>query len=70
MPAIRSPEASLWCDYSDDRVEKTPSLVDNVSEPFVVSVGEISLERGGAFFFSVSGIFRNFEMRILRTVGK
>src|SRR5262249_22631120 len=31
----------------DDRVEKTPSLVDDVGEPFVVSIGEISLERRG-----------------------
>ena len=47
MPAIRSPEAFLRRDDSDDRVEKTPCFVDNVSEPFVVSIGEISLERGG-----------------------
>ena len=38
MPAIRSPEASLWCDHSDDRVEKTPGFVDNVGKPFVMSI--------------------------------
>jgi hypothetical protein len=47
MPAIRSPESSLWCDHCDDRVEKTPGFVDDIREPFVVSVGEIPLERGG-----------------------
>src|SRR5579871_1451333 len=47
MPAIRSPEASLWCHDSDDRVEKTPSFIDDVSEPFVMSIGEIPLEWGG-----------------------
>ena len=47
MPAIRSPEASLRCDHRDDGVEKTPGFVDNVSEPFVVSIGEISLEGRG-----------------------
>ena len=38
MPAIRSPEASLRCDHSDDRVEKTPGFVDDVGEPFVMSI--------------------------------
>ena len=47
MPAIRSPEASLWCDHSDNRVKKTPGLVDEIRKPFVVSIGEISLKRGG-----------------------
>src|SRR5580692_9610337 len=47
MPAIRSPETFLRCDHSDDRIEKTAGFVDNVSEPFVVSIGEVSLERGG-----------------------
>jgi hypothetical protein len=47
MPAIGSPEASLWCNHRDDRVEKTTGFVDNVREPFVMSIGEISLERGG-----------------------
>jgi len=46
MPAIGGPEASLRCDYCNNRVEKTPGFVDNVSEPFVVSIGEIPLERG------------------------
>ena len=43
----RQPETSLRCDHSDDRVEKTPGFVDDVGEPFMVSVGEIPLERGG-----------------------
>jgi len=47
MSAIRSPEASLWRHDSDDRVEKTPSFVDDVGEPFVMSIGEIPLERRG-----------------------
>jgi len=47
MPAIRSPETSLRCDHSDNRVEKTPGFIDDISEPFVMSIGEIPLERGG-----------------------
>src|SRR6202030_3851477 len=47
MPAIRSPEASLRCHDRDDRVEKTPGFVDDIREPFVMSIGQISLERGG-----------------------
>lgn len=47
MSAIGSPEPSLRCDYSDDRIEKTPGFVDDVGEPFVMSVGEIPLERSG-----------------------
>ncbi len=47
MPAIRSPEASLWCDHGDDRVQKTPGFVDDIRKPFVMSIGEISLERSG-----------------------
>jgi hypothetical protein len=47
MPAIRSPETFLWRHDSDDRIEKTPGFVDDVGEPFVVSIGEIPLERGG-----------------------
>jgi len=47
MPAIRSPEPFLRCDHCDDRVEKTPGFVDDIGEPFVMSVGEISLKRGG-----------------------
>jgi hypothetical protein len=47
MPAIRGPETSLWRHDGDDRIEKTPGFVDDIREPFVVSVGEITLERGG-----------------------
>src|ERR1700733_9548900 len=47
MPAIRSPEAFLWCNHGDDRIEKTPGFIDDVGEPLVVSIGEISLERCG-----------------------
>ena len=47
MPAIGSPETSLRSDHCDDGIEKTPGFVDNVREPFVMSIGEISLERGG-----------------------
>jgi hypothetical protein len=49
MPAIRSPEASLRCDHCDDRIEKTPGFVDDIREPLVMSIGEISLERGGFY---------------------
>jgi hypothetical protein len=31
----------------DDRIKKTPSLIDNISEPFMVRVREITLERRG-----------------------
>jgi hypothetical protein len=44
MAAVRSPETTAWCHNSDDGVEKTPSLTNNVGEPFVVSVGEIALK--------------------------
>lgn len=59
MPAIWSPEPSLRCDYSNNRVEKTPSFVDDVGEPFVVSIGEISLERSG--FDGIDGQNRKQE---------
>jgi hypothetical protein len=45
MPAIGSPETTARRHDSDDGVEKTPSLIDNVGKPFVVSVGEIALKR-------------------------
>src|SRR3954451_6844366 len=45
MPAVGSPEAAAGRDDSDDRVEKTPSLINDVGQPFVVSVGEIALKR-------------------------
>jgi hypothetical protein len=31
MPAVRSPESGPWGKNCDNRIEKTPSLVDNVS---------------------------------------
>jgi hypothetical protein len=45
MPPVGGPEAAARRHDSDDRVEKTPSLTDNVGQPFVVSVGEIALKR-------------------------
>src|SRR6266436_5419507 len=36
MAAVGSPETTAWCHNSDDGVEKTPSLTNNVGEPFVV----------------------------------
>src|ERR1700732_4298009 len=56
MPAIRGPETSLWRHDSDDRIEKTPDFVDDVGEPFVMSIGEIPLERGG-----LDGIDRQYR---------
>jgi hypothetical protein len=35
MPAIGSPETTARRHDSDDGVEKTPSLIDNVGKPFV-----------------------------------
>src|ERR1700730_73883 len=48
MPAVGGPEATAWGHDSDDGIEKMPSLVNNVGEPVVVSVGEIAL--GGSWF--------------------
>src|ERR1700694_2369864 len=45
MPAVGGPEAAARRHDSDDGVEKTPSLTNNVGQPFVVSVGEIALKR-------------------------
>jgi hypothetical protein len=46
MAAIGGPEAfARGCDNRDDRVEKAPSLTNNVGEPLVVSVGKITLKR-------------------------
>src|SRR6202047_2107947 len=45
MRAVGGPEAAARRHDSDDRVEKTPCLADNVGQPFVVSVGEIALKR-------------------------
>jgi len=45
MVAVGSPETTTGRHDSDDGVEKTPSLADNVGQPFVVSVGEIALKR-------------------------
>jgi hypothetical protein len=47
MPAVGGPEATARRHNCDDRVEKTPSLTDHISQPFVVSVGEIALKRSG-----------------------
>src|ERR1700756_4318217 len=44
MPAVGSPESEPRGENCDDRVEETPRLVDDISEPLVVGVGEISLE--------------------------
>ena len=44
MPTVGSPEPAPWGENCDNRVEKTPCLIDDISQPFVVSVGEISLE--------------------------
>src|ERR1700739_250520 len=59
MSPIGGPEASLRCDHCNNRIEKTPGFIDNVSEPFVMSVGEISLERGG--FDGIDGQNRKQE---------
>jgi hypothetical protein len=45
MPAVGCPETSIGGHDSDDGIEKTPSLTNNVSQSFVMSVGEIALER-------------------------
>jgi hypothetical protein len=45
MAAVGSPETTTGRHDSDDGVEKTPSLTDNLGKPFVVSVGEIALKR-------------------------
>ena len=48
MPAVGSPEtAAPWRENCDDRIEKTPCLIDDVGQPFVVSIGEIALKRRG-----------------------
>ena len=47
MSTIRSPEPGSWSEDSNNRVEKTACLIDDVSESFVMSVGEISLEGSG-----------------------
>ena len=50
MPAVGSPETTARRHDSDDGVEKTPGLINNVGEPFMVSVGEIALKRRGLDF--------------------
>jgi hypothetical protein len=45
VAAVGGPEATARRHDSDDGVEKTSSLTDNVGQPFVVSVGEIALKR-------------------------
>src|SRR3954471_17715355 len=44
MPAVGSPETTAGCHDSDDGIEKTPSLTNNVSQSFVMSIGEIALK--------------------------
>src|SRR5437016_1322982 len=48
MAPVGSPETTAWCNDSNDGVEKTPSLTNNVGQPFVVSVGEIAVETAWA----------------------
>ena len=43
--AVWSPETTAWRHDRDDGIEKAPSLIDNVGEALVVSVGEIALKR-------------------------
>src|ERR1700732_4506744 len=45
MPTVGGPEATARRHDRDDWIEKTPSLTDNVGQPFVVGVGEIALKR-------------------------
>src|SRR6266849_2777880 len=45
VPAVGGPEASAGSDDRDNRIEKTSSLINDVGQPFVVSVGEIALKR-------------------------
>src|ERR1019366_8301562 len=45
MPAVWGPENASGCDDRDDRVEKVPSLANDVGETFVVSVGKVALKR-------------------------
>jgi hypothetical protein len=47
MSAVGCPEATARRHDCDDRIEKTPSLTDNVGQASVVSVGEIALKRRG-----------------------
>ena len=47
MTAIRSPEASFRCHDGNDRVKEASGLIDYISEPLVMSVGEITLEWRG-----------------------
>src|ERR1700739_2326163 len=47
MPAVGGPEATAGRNNGDDRVEETSSLIDDIGQPFVVSVREIALKRRG-----------------------
>src|SRR5262249_46504499 len=47
MAAIGRPKPACGGYNGDNRVEKSSRLVDNVSQPLVVSIGEVSLEGGG-----------------------
>src|SRR5579871_2675159 len=46
MTAIRSPETgAAGRGHRDNGIQKTARLIDHISQPFVMSVGEVSLER-------------------------
>ena len=45
MATVGRPEAATGRHDSDHGIEKTPSFIDNVGQPFVVSIGEIALKR-------------------------
>src|SRR5690348_1402643 len=47
MTAVGSPEAAPRCDHRDNRVEKASCLVDDVSQAFMMGVGEVALEGSG-----------------------
>src|SRR5580700_7481880 len=59
MPAVGSPETCLRRHDSVDRVEKTPGFVDDIREPFVMSIREISLE--GSWLDGIDGQNRKQE---------
>ena len=44
MPPVRGPEPADWGYNSNNRIEKTPYLVDDVSQAFVMRVRKIALK--------------------------
>jgi hypothetical protein len=46
MTAIGSPETAARCDHRNNRVEKATCLVDDVSQAFMMGVGEVALGVG------------------------